>query len=136
MNEEQNEVTCTDSHILSDSWALDLLACPGQETAPLPGSSLWCVSPENHQHIVEKNMFVLRVLYLHTTTGPCALLPCEWCPLELCEATAQAAQFLSVSWCCVFLWFLKVFRGRTGTSVLGMFPSPAGVQSPHLLLGL
>lgn len=55
---------------------------------------------------------------------------CEWLPLELCEAGPWRYSFYISHDA-----FLEVFRGRTVTSALGVFPSPAEVQSPHLFRG-
>lgn len=97
---------------------MERLPCPGQEIALLPGSPPWCVSQATHT-LWKKSILVLRGLYLHSARGPLTLFSHEWCPLELCEGSALAAQLLYFSRC----FFLEVLRGRTVTSALGMFPA-------------
>ena len=87
-----------------------------------------CVSRECHHSHSQRPV-------LHSPGGKggsFTLFASEWLPLELCKAGALATRFLDFSWC--FL-FRRSGGGRTVTSALGVFPSLAEVQSPHLFPG-
>lgn len=105
-----------------------LLPRPGQEMALLPGSFLWCVSQE--AHCGKKHSCSQRPASVqhggHSHCVPENGAPCSC----LRPQPGLHTSFISNS------VFLEVLKERTVTSALGMFPSPADIQSPHLFRGL
>lgn len=123
VDEEQNYVICTHNQ---SSQGGGRVSRPRTGNSPSPRKlPVACVSRECHHSHSQ------RPVLCSMGAGRGALFACERLPLELCEAGPwRHSSYISHD------AFLEVLRGRTVTSALGVFPSPAEVQSPHLFRGL